>query len=194
MNRTPLVKNTLRIALRAHADAKVQTQLNELDLPLPTTLQQGLASLLRASALIVLGAADHWVYGTSRSRVFTPREPTIADSPPEAAWHPHDTPIARALPFPCMSSSIIISHSQDPEERYVEVTLVVLTQGIAPISGELYTQADMHRALLQLGSLPASCLLNVEVFWSPQSANKTLDRTELLNKYPDLMPLGSGYR
>jgi uncharacterized membrane protein len=71
------------------------------------------------------------------------------------------------------------------DAEYVIVTLLVATHSQLKFP-KINNEADMKQTLNQIGSLPASDLLAIEVVWTPQADGDSLSSDDIMAHYPDL--------
>ncbi|CAN6292128.1 unnamed protein product [Urochloa humidicola] len=71
---------------------------------------------------------------------------------------------------------------------YIVITILVAAEGVYKLP-VINSSNDLKTALQNLGGIPSSKILAVEVLWTPQNENDTLSERELLLDYPLLRPL-----
>ncbi|CAN6309746.1 unnamed protein product [Urochloa humidicola] len=72
--------------------------------------------------------------------------------------------------------------------EYIVITILVAAEGVYKLP-VINSSNDLKTALQNLGGIPSSKILAVEVLWTPQNENDTLSERELLEDYPLLRPL-----
>ncbi len=76
-------------------------------------------------------------------------------------------------------------------DELVVVTLLVATKsklkGVP--AGRITTAAQLQEALAAMGRVGAHDVMGVEVMWTPQAEGDYYTRDEIINDFPELMPL-----
>jgi uncharacterized membrane protein len=77
------------------------------------------------------------------------------------------------------------AESQDALE-YLVVTVVVATRRPVLQAKEVSDPAQLQAVLGELGGIPASALLGLEVIWTPADPGDALSKDDLVTTYPEL--------
>ncbi|XP_024384563.1 FLUCTUATING-LIGHT-ACCLIMATION protein 1, chloroplastic [Physcomitrium patens] len=78
--------------------------------------------------------------------------------------------------------------SERLNNEYIVVTILVAADGEFKLPA-INSNADLKAALRKLGSIPTDAIQSVEVLWTPQDEDDTLNERELLRDYPLLLSL-----
>ncbi|MGG6295494.1 DUF1517 domain-containing protein [Leptolyngbya sp. AN02str] len=175
------------------ADAReLQADLNNLAEKANTSTAAGLSQVLQESTLALMRHPEYWAYGGSTSS-------KIALNSAEAQFNRLalaerskfsgetlsnvNSQVKRAAIAVSDGGEQALAETQPGE--YIVATLLVATQGDLQLPA-INSEADMRRALTQLGSVSSDRLLALEVLWTPQAEGETMSSEEVLANYPEL--------
>jgi uncharacterized membrane protein len=183
---------TLQLALFATARF-LQDELADLARRSRTDTPEGLAALLRETAVALARKPEYWKY----ARVDV-QHPSGLDET-EAAFHQ-----AASAERAKLSEELIVRVDGRAVDRpwvpeaseglgevpaYLVITLIVAVSASHFDELRHPRQGDLELLLIKLGSIPATRLLAFEMIWSPADARDALTEEELLVEYTNLEPL-----
>ncbi|KAI3881046.1 hypothetical protein MKX03_015661, partial [Papaver bracteatum] len=90
--------------------------------------------------------------------------------------------------FIILDSFLSLANVFDNKYHILRITILVAAKGIHKLC-VVNSNANLKKALQNLGSMPISKLLAVEVLWTPQVENDIMSEHEILEDYPILRPL-----
>jgi uncharacterized membrane protein len=177
------------------ADARsLQKELNQIATKADTSSNAGLAKVLQETTLALLRHPEYWVYAGGESKqarlesaeiefnrlVLSERSKVSGETLSNVAGdlkQKSSSAIAVAEPGGALA---------EPEPgAYIVVTLLVGTQGKLDLPA-MNGDADVRRALSQLGAVSSDRLLALEVLWTPQAEGDVLTRDDMVSDYPSL--------
>lgn len=182
----------LQVALRSSARS-LQSELTTLTLEADTETNEGLKSLLEASALALLRNFEYWTHVLGSSQTISSRE--------EAEMVFNRLSIEERSKFSAETLSNIDGRIQersqiepDPDEEpaaYIVVTLLLGTADDCPLFEPIDSAEAMQEALKKVASMSSEYLMVFELLWSPQVETDTLTEAELATEYGDLVAIAS---
>jgi uncharacterized membrane protein len=167
----------------------VQRRLEEFASTGDTSSEAGLAELLRQTALELMREKDSIRYGLAEAS--GPFSLTNGESKMNGAAMAERShfqierlrgaggQMRRSDAAPTVGSEVL---------EFLVVTVLVATRGPLGIDKVEDRQA-LDAVLAQLGSIPASNLLGIEVIWTPADPDDSLTSTDLLTTYPEMRSL-----
>jgi uncharacterized membrane protein len=78
----------------------------------------------------------------------------------------------------------------DDLPEYIVVTLVVGTENDQALFPPVHSAEDLEAALKTIGSVGGDYLSVFELLWTPQVAGDSLTADELIELFPDIVPVG----
>lgn len=181
----------LQIGLLAGAK-DLQARLTHLSEVADLDSSVGLATFATNCALALLRHPEYWSHAASSSETV----PTRA----EAQQRFERITIGERMKFDSETFSRTGNHltiedrSADVPEvdfaEYIVVTLVVGTENDQALFPAVHSAEDLEAALKTIGSLTGEYLSVFELLWTPQAAEDSLTAEELIELYPELVPVG----
>jgi uncharacterized membrane protein len=189
----------VRVGLMAQA-RNLQLDMDRIAFNADTDTPTGRAKVLQEVSLALLRHPEYWVYGSATTELpklsgaetvfnrlamserskFT--EETLANLNGKVT-SPNKLNGSTTTAITPQTPAELVALNGDAE--YVIVTLLVATQSQLKFP-KINNEADMKQTLNQIGSLPASDLLAIEVVWTPQADGDSLSSDDIMAHYPDL--------
>lgn len=194
---TPAV-SVARVQVGLLASAReLQTDLDRLARTADTGSPEGLTQVLQETTLALLRHPEYWTYGASESsqlrlesaeaqfnRLALAERSKFSEETLSNVNRQIKEAKAKAALTGSEGAGSLAQATQAPGE-YIVVTLLVATQGDLKLP-EIQSEADLRRALSQVGAVSSDRLMAVEVLWTPQAEGETLSADELIAEYPGL--------
>lgn len=176
----------LQVALGRSARG-IQDRLARFAAEGDTSTENGLASLLQQTALELLREKDAIRYAGADAAgpmSYTNAE-TRLGSLSLAERSRFQVERVRGAEGQVRRSDAVAEEGKEALELVV-VTVVAATR--TPIAGwkALSTRAELDALLSQLGSVPASAMLGLEVVWTPADPNDSMTEVDVMTTYPEL--------
>ena len=199
----------LQVALKV-TDGTVQQSLNRIALDMDWSSSQGLSEALKASAELLLTAAESCTHATvlswtlptrshasmsfrARSRV--ERQSFDVESLVNESGNIHCQDVIPAVLMTATEEQThkiedkVIGEALD-QDKYLVVTFLLGTTHQSQILYDAGSTDELQRRLTQLAHLSPFRLLKYELLWSPQNQHETITAEALGTKYPKLLPIG----
>jgi len=181
----------LQIGLLAGAK-DIQARLTHLSEVADLDSSIGLATFATNCTLALLRHPEYWSHATSSSETVKTRA--------EAQQLFEQISIGERMKFDAETFSrtgdrlTIEDRAADAPEvdfaEYIVVTLVVGTENDQALFPPVHSAEDLEAALKTIGSLTGEYLSVFELLWTPQAAEDSLTADELIELYPEIVPVG----
>lgn len=179
----------LQLALGRSARG-LQDRLNDFAARGDTATEAGLASLLQQTALELLREKDAVRYAAAEGR--GPMSLTNAETAmngvalsERARFHVERV---RGAEGRVVKSEAAAEEGKEALELVV-ITLVVATRTALQSFKPLGSHDELRALLSELGGVPSSGLLGLEVVWTPADSNDSMTETDVMTTYPELRSL-----
>jgi len=179
----------LQLALGRSARS-IQDRLSEFAARGDTTTESGLASLLQQSALEILRHKDSVRYAAAEARgpmTLTNAE-TAMNGVSLAERSRFQVERMRAADGRTARSDAPAEEGKEALELVV-VTLVAATRTKLERFGSVGNAEELAALLSELGGIPPTGLLGLEVIWTPADENDSMTETDVMTTYPELRSL-----
>jgi len=179
----------LQLALGRSARS-IQDRLSEFAARGDTTSEAGLASLLQQSALEILRHKDSVRYAAAEARgplTLTNAE-TAMNGVSLAERSRFQVERMRAADGRTARSDAPAEEGKEALELVV-VTLVAATRSKLDNFRPIGNPEELAALLSELGGIPPTGLLGLEVIWTPADANDSMTETDVMTTYPELRSL-----
>jgi uncharacterized membrane protein len=179
----------LQLALGRSARS-IQDRLSEFAARGDTTTETGLASLLQQSALEILRHKDSVRYAAAEARgpmTLTNAE-TAMNGVSLAERSRFQVERMRAADGRTARSDAPAEEGKEALELVV-VTLVAATRTKLERFRPVGNAEELAALLSELGGIPPTGLLGLEVIWTPADANDSMTETDVMTTYPELRSL-----
>lgn len=188
----------VRVGLMAQARS-LQLDMDRIAFNADTDSPTGRAKVLQEVSLALLRHPEYWVYGAAATElpklngaetVFNRLAMSERSKFTEETLSNLNGKVATPKLGGTATTSIVPQTpaelmAMNGEAEYVVVTLLVATQSQVKFP-KINSEADMKQALNQIGSLPASDVMAIEVVWTPQADGDSLSSDDIMAHYPDL--------
>lgn len=181
----------LQIGLLASAK-DIQTNLTHLSEIADLNSSAGLTTFATNCTLMLLRHPDYWTHAASSSETVKTRA--------EAQQLFERISIGERMKFDSETFSrtgdrVVIEDRSNamPEDdlpEYIVVTLVVGTENDQALFPPVHSAEDLEEALKTIGSLSGDYLSVFELLWTPQAAEDSLTADELIELFPEIVPVG----
>lgn len=181
----------LQIALLASAKG-MQAQLTHLSEIADLGSNAGLAEFATNCTLTLLRHPEYWTHAASQSETVKTRA--------EAQQRFERISIEERMKFGAETFSrtgdrVVVEDrsSVEPDDElpeYIVVTLVVGTENDQALFPPVHSAEDLEAALKTIGSVGGDYLSVFELLWTPQVAGDSLTADELIELFPDIVPVG----
>ena len=173
----------------------VQRDLDKIAASADTTSRNGLYTLMQDSVIALIRSPEYWVYGNTQGKRTNSQDRT------ETYFNQFE--MAERTKFEVETQSNVQGKKGSREWRrpekdwknggsYTEINELIVVTLIVACEQDLKlpkieSQEDMKVALNRLGSLRASSILAVELFWTPQDPDDVYTQEELITEYPNMV-------
>ncbi|NJN61176.1 MAG: DUF1517 domain-containing protein [Coleofasciculaceae cyanobacterium RL_1_1] len=181
----------LQIGLLASAK-DIQANLTHLSEIADLDSSSGLATFATNCALMLLRHPDYWTHAASSSETVKTRA--------EAQQLFERISIGERMKFDTETFSrtgdrlVVEDRSSatvdDELPEYIVVTLVIGTENDQALFPPVHSAEDLEAALKTIGSLSGDYLSVFELLWTPQAAEDSLTADELIELFPEIVPIG----
>jgi len=165
----------------------IQKRLEEFASTGDTSSEAGLAELLRQTALELMREKDAVRYGLVEPG--GPFSLTNGEAKMNGAAMAERSRFSvervRGADGQVRRSDAAASVGSEALEFLVVTILVATRQALGGLD-KLEDRGGLESVLSQLGSVPASALLGIEVVWTPADADDSLTETDLMTTYPEM--------
>lgn len=153
-----------------------------------TSSQAGLHFMLQEAVLSLLRNPDYCVYADSGSKALS--DPDQAEERFQALSLRERSKFKEEtlVNVGGKKRSKAMTQGSDGVNELTVVTILVAAEASLQLP-KVRTSADLREALSILGGLGAGQVLAVELMWTPQADNDYYTRDELINDYPNMVPL-----
>lgn len=79
--------------------------------------------------------------------------------------------------------------ARQPGDDWMCITMVVAAEAKLDLPKSIYSLQDLEKALNKIGSVGADDLLAYELLWTPQAEDDAYTKEELIQDFPNLVPL-----
>jgi uncharacterized membrane protein len=172
----------------------VQRDLDKIAMSADTNTRNGLHNLMQDTVISLIRSPEYWVYGSSQGK--------RTNSQSRCETYFNEFEMKERLKFEVETQSNIqgkktsrawekpnkdwkTDGSYTDMNELIVVTLMVAMEEDIKLPRITSTE-DMKVALNRLGSVRASSILAVELFWTPQDPDDTYSKEELITEYPDM--------
>jgi len=179
----------LQLALGRSARS-IQDRLSDFAARGDTTTEAGLASLLQQSALEILRHKDSVRYAAAEARgpmTLTNAE-TAMNGVSLSERSRFQVERMRAADGRTARSDAPAEEGKEALELVV-VTLVAATRTKLERFGSVANAEELAALLSELGGIPPTGLLGLEVIWTPADENDSMTETDVMTTYPELRSL-----
>jgi uncharacterized membrane protein len=179
----------LQLALGRSARG-VQDRLADFAAKGDTSSEAGLASLLQQTALELLRHKDSIRYASADGRgpMSLTNAETAMNSVSLAERSRFQVERVRAADGRAVRSDAPAEEGKEALELVV-VTLIAATRTPLDKFKPVSTPAELNALLSELGGVPPTGLLGLEVVWTPADANDSMTETDVMTTYPELRSL-----
>jgi uncharacterized membrane protein len=181
----------LQIGLLASAK-DIQANLTHLSEIADLDSSSGLATFATNCTLMLLRHPDYWTHAASSSETVKTRA--------EAQQLFERISISERMKFDTETFSrtgdrlVVEDRSsatvEDELPEYIVVTLVIGTENDQALFPPVHSAEDLEAALKTIGSLSGDYLSVFELLWTPQAAEDSLTADELIELFPEIVPVG----
>ena len=172
----------------------VQRDLDKIAMSADTNSRNGLYSLMQDSVIALIRNPEYWVYGNTQGKR------TNSQNRCESYFNQFEMQERQKFEVETQSNVQGKKGKREwkrPEKDWktggsytninelIVVTLIVALEEDIKLP-KIASQEDMKVALNRLGSVRASSILAVELFWTPQDPDDVYTQEELITEYPEM--------